>query len=166
MRRAALVGIAVIGIATWGGCAIIEGFLPSAPASEPAEPPDTQVQELARLVNLHRETVQCPPLVWNEDLAAVAADHSADMLDRGYFGHQSPDGEGVDGRLENAGLRWHRAVGENLAHTPRGAAEVIHLWATSPAHRANLENCSFQVHGVGRSGDLWTQVLAGGVERR
>lgn len=128
-------------------------------------PAAMELRELHQLVNQRRVAAGCEALSWDEGLAGVAEDHSRDMRQRGFFAHETPEGMGVGERVRRAGLRWLRTVGENLAQTDRGPESVLRLWVESPAHRANLENCAFRVHGLGRSGEFWTQVLAGGVER-
>ncbi len=44
-----------------------------------------------------------PPLAWNEKLWEAARNHSADMLQRGYFSSVSPEGVGVAERVAAAG---------------------------------------------------------------
>jgi uncharacterized protein YkwD len=147
------------------GCSIPEIRRQSTPVPDPPLPAALDLRELHLLVNQRRAAAGCPALAWDDGLAGVAADHSRDMRERGFFAHETPEGTGVDERVRRAGLQWLRTIGENLAQTGRGPESVARLWVESPAHRANLENCAFRVHGLGRFGEYWTQVLAGGVER-
>jgi uncharacterized protein YkwD len=135
---------------------------PRALAQEPpAGRPD--LRALHDLVNALRDRSGCPPLGWSAKLAAVARAHSRDMASRDYFDHAAPDGSLPADRLERAGIRSWGAVAENIALTPAGPASAFELWRDSPPHRRNLLYCAFTVHGIGRSGDLWTEDLAAGV---
>jgi uncharacterized protein YkwD len=61
----------------------------------------------------------------DERLAAIAVNHSRDMAQRGYFAHESPDGETVSDRYEAAGVLGtcgfgpseQQTAGENIAKT-------------------------------------------------
>jgi uncharacterized protein YkwD len=61
----------------------------------------------------------------DDGLAAIAVEHSRDMAHRGYFAHESPDGETVSDRYEEAGVlgtcgfgpNQDRTAGENIAKT-------------------------------------------------
>ncbi len=120
---------------------------------------DAEVRELHGLVNAHRRGAGCTALGWHEPTARVARGHSEDMADQRYLHHVSPSGETLIKRLLRGGVTWRGSVGENLAATPAGAGSALELWLDSPPHRRNLENCAFTHHGVGRVGDVWTQVL-------
>jgi uncharacterized protein YkwD len=117
------------------------------------------VQEMARLVNAHRQARGCPALVWLQPAADAAQAHSADMARRGYFDHVSPEGRQPWERLaaNNVG---YRMVAENIAWTPeRGARETLQGWIESPGHRRNLENCGYTHHGIGLQNAYWTHVF-------
>jgi uncharacterized protein YkwD len=81
-----------------------------------------------------------------------AADrHSRDMLVRDFFDHPSSDGTPFDQRVR----RFARAsmVGETLASLPDrygGAATVVEIWMTSPAHRAIVLDPRLTRVGVAR----------------
>ena len=51
-------------------------------------------------------------------------------------------------------------VAENLAAGMLGSANVVRAWMRSPAHRANLLQPAVTVVGVGRTGAIWTLILA------
>jgi uncharacterized protein YkwD len=137
-----------------------------APATPPrAAPPaggstrsTDETQEVARMVNAHRARIGCPPLQWDAVAARAAQSHSEDMQRRRYFAHVSPDGGNVGSRLTQAGVRW-RAVAENIASGQPTAVIVVRGWLSSAGHRANIENCVYTRHGVGKAGGLWTHVF-------
>ena len=84
-------------------------------------------------------------------LSRAADRHSRDMLVRDFFDHPSSDGTPFDQRVR----RFARAsmVGETLASLPDrhgGAATVVHIWMTSPAHRAIVLDPRLTRVGVGR----------------
>ncbi len=88
-----------------------------------------------KLLNDIRREHKLPPFRFSVALRSAAREHSADMLARHYFEHDSP-GETFDHRI-----RRHldsSLVGENIAWgtgryaTPAG---LVKLWMTSPEHR-------------------------------
>lgn len=99
-------------------------------------------------------------------LAAVARNHSADMVEREYYAHESPEGAGPADRLEAAGVDCG-AVGENIAttwyrepveteagtetydSTEELAEGLLEQWERSRAHRANMLDPRWEVTGVG-----------------
>jgi len=96
-------------------------------------------------------------------LAAAAQAHSVDMVQRGFFAHESPDGRQVWDRAVAAGYAY-RKVAENIAAGQRTAEEVVRGWMGSPGHRANILDGDLTQIGVGRAdggsyGVYWTQVF-------
>jgi uncharacterized protein YkwD len=137
-----------------------------APRHALAQEPSADVRALHDSINALRTRSGCPSLAWNAEIAAVAREHSQDMASRGYFAHEAPDGSLPDDRLERAGIWPRGVVSENLALTPAGPASAFELWRDSPPHRRNLLDCAFTDHGIGRSGNLWTEVLVAGIRSR
>ena len=120
-------------------------------------PDDAEIIVFLTLVRVTRADAGCRPLAWDARIAAVAAKHSADMAERGYFSHTNPDGRSPFDRLRDAGLRF-RAAAENIAKAV-GAQTIHDNWLASPGHRANMLDCSFTHHGIGRAGAFWTHVF-------
>lgn len=116
------------------------------------------VEEMVELVNAHRRSANCPPLVWMQTVANAAQGHSDDMARRGYFDHTSPEGQGAVERLRANGVSY-RSMGENIAQHPGGARDVLNGWLASPGHRQNLERCSYTHHGIGVREGYWTHVF-------
>jgi uncharacterized protein YkwD len=119
---------------------------------------DAEIRRFHLLVNEHRVRIGCGPLEWLSAAAAVAEDHSRDMVRRGYFDHVSPEGRGFADRLAATRLSV-RAAAENIAAGHADGAALLSGWLASPGHRANIENCVFTHHGLGRFEMHWTQLL-------
>ncbi|MGY1456785.1 CAP domain-containing protein [Streptomyces sp. SS8] len=128
---------------------------PSTPA--PAGGAEARVVEL---VNSERARAGCAPLKVNEKLAEAARTHSQDMADHRNMSHTGSDGSGPGDRIERAGYEW-RTYGENVAHGYRTPESVMDGWMSSPGHKRNILNCSFEEIGVGlaQPGDYWTQTF-------
>lgn len=123
-----------------------------------ATPDDPAVARFTELLNTRRIAAGCPPLAWDARVAAVAAAHSRDMVERGYFSHTSPTGDDPFRRLEAAGIAFVAAA-ENIAHGSETGEGVFRQWEESPGHRANMMSCRYTLQGVGRFGTYWTQLL-------
>ncbi|WKV71652.1 CAP domain-containing protein [Streptomyces sp. PCS3-D2] len=133
---------------------------PAATATRPSL--DTHSAEEAAvvtLVNEERARAGCGPVRANPPLAALAGAFSQDMANRGFFGHEDPDGNTPWDRAAAAGLSG--LGGENIARGQGDAESVMNAWMNSPEHRANILNCEFRRLGVGAhfaaGGPWWTQ---------
>lgn len=141
--------------------------LPPAPPSAPVlgkpqrqAPPARAAgpeQDVVARTNAERTAAGCGALRSDSRLAAAARAHSADMVNRGYFEHDSPDGGTPADRVAAAGYADYG--GENIAWGQRSAAEVMSDWMGSPDHRRNILDCEFTTVGVGLDprGMYWTQ---------
>jgi uncharacterized protein YkwD len=118
------------------------------------EADDTKVVELLTLVNKERILAGLPPLQLNNELSAAAKLHGADMFTRGYFSHNTPEGEDPFHRLEALHIGYKYA-GENLAHSFSITRAHIALMK-SAGHRANILNPKFSKIGI--------SVLNGGIK--
>ena len=56
-----------------------------------------------------------PPLAFNKDLLAAARDHSQDMIDHNFQGHNGSNGSTLTDRLTSAGYIGWDGAGENVA---------------------------------------------------
>jgi len=138
--------------------------LPAAPAPPPpaAVPTGTdRAGQVLALVNQERAAAGCRPLAADSRLAAVAAAHSADMRERGFFDHVNLAGLSPFDRAEAAGVS---ARAENIARGQGDAAAVMDAWMDSAGHRANILDCGLTRLGVGIAdgggGPWWTQLFA------
>lgn len=145
-----------------GICAVV--FITSITACDadaglgPDSDSDPELIIFVDMMNDHRESVGCPRLIWNDDVASVAQAHSEDMVERDYFGHTNPDGKSPFDRLQDAGLSYSGAA-ENIAWGYRTGFAVLSGWLNSSGHRANIENCSLTEHGVGLFQSHWTHLF-------
>ena len=73
-----------------------------------------RAEMLARGQRRAAEGRRCRPCAPNARLDQAAQRHAEDMLARGYFAHESPEGKTVRERARDAGYDW-RAIGENIA---------------------------------------------------
>jgi uncharacterized protein YkwD len=134
---------------------------PAVPVPVPASdaPLAAVTDEVVRLTNLERAKVGCGPLHVDARLTAAAAGHSADMAERGYFSHTTPEGKSPWDRAKAAGYADPSA--ENIAMGYRTPAAVVAGWMGSAGHRANIQNCASHAIGVGYNshGFYWTQLF-------
>jgi uncharacterized protein YkwD len=120
--------------------------------------PDAGVQgQVLAITNAERQSAGCGPLTADADIAEAAQRHAADMADREYFEHTTPEGVTFDERIREAG--YAKPGAENIAKGAQTAAQVMELWMNSPGHRANILNCDLATIGVGldRDGFYWVQ---------
>ncbi len=119
--------------------------------------------EVVDRTNAERARHGLPPFTVDARLTAAAQAHSADMVRRVFFAHESPDGRQVWDRVVAVGYAY-RKVAENIAAGQRTADEVVSGWMDSPGHRANILDRDLTQIGVGRVeggsyGVYWTQVF-------
>ena len=103
-------------------------------------------QESLELVNAARAEEDLQALELEPELNEAAQAHAEDMLERGFYGHVSPEGETVMDRYVAAGGARYRLVAENIAQchgcpVPADEASVEELhrgWMNSPEHRENI----------------------------
>lgn len=115
------------------------------------------------LVNQERVKMNVSEVVLDENLRSVARGHSADMLNRGYFSHYSPEGKSVADRILEAGIDF-LVVGENLAFAPNVQSAHKGLM-NSEGHRANILSTDYHKIGIGVIdggvyGKMFTQVFS------
>jgi uncharacterized protein YkwD len=99
-------------------------------------------------VNTERRKARARPLALDSRLDEAAERHAQDMLARGYFAHESPEGKTVRQRAKAAGYDWH-AVGENIALGQLSVEQVMDAWMKSPEHRRNILDRDFVHMGLG-----------------
>ena len=107
--------------------------------------------ELHRAVNDFRGDQRLIALERRPDLDAVARAHSADMVRRGFFSHDNPEGWNWVDRMRGAGVQGFAMAGENVGQTNRGDPnrEILNGWIVSPDHRQNLVARPYNATGIG-----------------
>lgn len=118
------------------------------PASVSTSPAAPLQQQVLSLVNQNRRRSGCDDLSLDRRLILAAYEHAADMARRGYFAHESPNGDRAGERVEEAGYHWRR-YGENIARGQDSAYEVVDGWMHSPEHRENILDCQLDQMGIG-----------------
>ena len=121
-------------------------------------------REILELTNKEREKEGLNPLVWNDTLAKTAKAHSMDMVERGFFSHDNPDGKTPFDRMRAEGINY-RAAAENIAAGQATPEKAIAEWMNSEGHRRNILNPDLKELGVGlarggKYGIYWTQNFA------
>lgn len=105
-------------------------------------------QQALELVNQNRRRGGCGNLSVDRRLVEAANRHAADMARRGYFAHESPNGDRAGERVGDTGYEWKR-FGENIARGQDSVHEVVNGWMNSPEHRENIMDCGLHEVGVG-----------------
>jgi uncharacterized protein YkwD len=126
-------------------------------AAEAADSLDALRAMALDLVNEDRRQHGLAPLEADPALAKATQRHAEDMLSRGYFAHESPEGKTVLDRFVAAGgSRW-RKVAENIGRCTgcgsTATAEDVRRfetgWMHSEPHRANILDPGLQSFGYG-----------------
>lgn len=104
-------------------------------------------QEMFTLVNQERKKSGLTELSFDEKLAEVGRKHGEDMLSRGYFSHNTPEGITPFDRMDSAGVTYTYA-GENLAFAQDTGIAMNGLMK-SPGHKENILSPNFDKIGVG-----------------
>jgi uncharacterized protein YkwD len=106
-------------------------------------------QQVLILPNQIRREHGLGPLAFSTPLRTAARGHSADMLQNGYFDHDSP-GEAWDARVahyvKSSAVGETIAPGRGLTGTPAG---IIFQWMHSVPHRRVILNATLRYVGIG-----------------
>jgi uncharacterized protein YkwD len=110
------------------------------------DPKQTEAR-LLELVNRDRRAAGLPALAPDPALAAVAREHSLDMLQNHFVGHVSPTTGGVGERVKHAGIAFTRIL-ENVG--VNGSVEELELsLMASPGHRSAILDAHAERVGIG-----------------
>ena len=93
------------------------------------------------------------PLTLSPSLSRAAMAHSKEMVVKGYFAHNSADGQPFWKRIETfypQGRFGYWSVGENLYWTSGSttAAAGMKAWMASPPHRENILDPAWRQIGI------------------
>ena len=136
-------------------------------ATVPVFAADTLERQAFELINAQRVARGEGPLIWDDELCAMAREHSTNMARRGFFDHDDPEGNSTVDRARSRGIRGWQALAENIEVNQgyeNPAAFAIERWMNSPKHRFNILYSDFNrsAVGVARTSDgqiLFTQVF-------
>ncbi|MBO5733442.1 MAG: copper amine oxidase [Clostridia bacterium] len=117
-------------------CDVEQAFdmLYASPAQNLAESFEKQSIYVANALRV-REGMK--PFADHEELGELAFAHSSDMVENGYFSHNSQNGDTVLERAKKQNIRFS-AIGENLAMGAQNSLYMHELLMNSEGHRANL----------------------------
>ncbi|MFI9292240.1 sigma-70 family RNA polymerase sigma factor [Streptomyces gardneri] len=136
---------------------------PAPRRTTPPAPEPTAEELVTAKVNRLRAAAGCAPLRTDPRLVAAARGYARDMVARGYYAHNSPEGEFADARITAAGYDWS-AWAENLAQGAKDPAAVVDDWTDGSMHEENMLDCRYRDTGVasapGPGGMIWVQKLA------
>lgn len=104
------------------------------------------------MINQKRIEMGLSPLVWSDELAAVARLHSQNMAEFKFFSHRGLDNKLVSDRADQLKIGKWRSIGENIAFN-RGfqdpVVKAVELWLDSPTHRQNMLDANWKESAVG-----------------
>ncbi|MHB1337064.1 MAG: CAP domain-containing protein [Candidatus Humimicrobiaceae bacterium] len=106
---------------------------------------------ILHFINFNRTQNGVNTILPNEHLSSIARIRSADMLNRNYFSHYTPEGKNVFDILKENNVIFKYA-GENLAKaspTSWGSPEAITIaWMNSPTHKDNILRSAYGGIGI------------------
>ncbi len=121
--------------------------------SKTLEPDDYEIESKAfALINQKRLDRGLVKLVWNNQAARLARQHSKNMAQNDFFSHAGLNGEMVDERATEFGATDWEAIGENIAFCQgftNPAEFVVGRWMLSTGHRENILNRIWTESGIG-----------------
>ena len=145
-----VVGIGVTALATPDGSARA-ATAACTPDSSWGTPRGDYAEQVVALVNQHRAGLGLPALRTSAALQDAAVWKARHMAAYGYMTHDDP--------APPSARTWYQRVqacgytrggaGENIAYGYASPQAVMTGWLNSPGHRANIENASYRVLGVG-----------------
>jgi uncharacterized protein YkwD len=151
----ALLASAAASLALAGPAEAAPAACPQATAAATTVAPSTSAQAVRCLVNAERAKRGLPPVRSVARLRLAAQRHAADMVRRGYFAHEGPDGSTLTSRARRAGyLSGARrySLGETIGWGEAelsSAGAIVDAWMHSPGHKAIILDRRFTEVGVG-----------------
>jgi uncharacterized protein YkwD len=107
---------------------------------------------VAALINSYRTSSGLNAIAYEPTLTYIAKLRSADLMDRGYFSHYTPEGTTVFDLMAANGIT-SKVRGENLGQAmPAGIGSpeaFLGAWQNSPSHNANMLRAGYNYIGVG-----------------
>jgi uncharacterized protein YkwD len=107
---------------------------------------------VAALINDYRVSSGLNAIAYEPTLTYIAKVRSADLMDRNYFSHYTPEGTTVFDLMRANGIT-SKIRGENLAQAmPAGIGSpeaFMNAWKNSASHNANMLRAGYNYIGVG-----------------
>jgi uncharacterized protein YkwD len=130
---------------------------PAAPAPAPAASPVNAMESrLLEQINGARAAAGLGAVTLDPQLIALARDRSADMANRHYFAHKTPDGKDFLGMLRERAIPYYMA-GEIIAENNYPVAQTVDQafagYMHSPEHHDIIMMGNWRVAGVGEAVD-------------
>jgi uncharacterized protein YkwD len=104
------------------------------------------------MTNTVRLQSNLAPLRWDPELCRMARIHSENMVRRGFFSHETPEGLHLRDRARAVGIEHFQLLGENIAYNqgfPDPGAFTVGRWMLSPGHRRNILSPEFHQSAIG-----------------
>lgn len=110
--------------------------------------PTTASASSALLADLNRTRIAhgLAALSASPQLAQAAQSHARDMVQNGYFAHESRDGKTPFDRMRQLGVSF-RFAGENIAMAPSETVAAQSLFESAP-HRENMLDPQYRRVGI------------------
>ncbi len=124
------------------------------PSAAPTIAPDSLAaseSQMIQLVNSERSKAGVPALTVSADLSNMARVKSQDMINNGYFSHNSPTYGSPFDMMKAFGISF-RTAGENIAINQSVDSAHTSLM-NSEGHRANILNTAYTQIGIGIAKD-------------
>ncbi len=136
------------------------GAAASAASAAPAAPPAPQINgledSLLRQINAARTQAGLSAVPLDSRLIALARDRSADMANRGYFDHHTPDGKTFLDMLKGRGIPFTMAgeiIAENNYPAAQTADQAYQGFMNSSEHHRIIMMGNWTAAGVGQAVD-------------
>lgn len=130
------------------------GNLPPIPNNYDMEFLDDVETEILNLCNIERDKAGLQPLSLDSTLRQASKYKANEMLQYGYFDHNSPYTGSPFDLIKSFGINYS-AAGENV-QTSKGMSKssvtaefIVTNWMNSPGHKANILNTRFNKMGIG-----------------
>jgi uncharacterized protein YkwD len=124
------------------GCLLVPGV-------QAADVPAAGQRAVAALgrINFYRAQHGAPPLNMEVRLAAMARDHTRDMIRRDYINTRSPNGDTLETRLRDARYPYRQAA-QKVAVGISTGVQLVDRWMTQPDSRRLTLNREWREAGI------------------
>ena len=121
-------------------------------------------QEVFNLINQQRTKAGLSALKISQEVQKVARDKAQDMVNLGYFSHNSPTYGSPFDMLKSYKVSY-KTAGENIAGNSSNQG-AVNAWMNSEGHRANILNSSYNYTGIAvvksnKYGKIYVQMFIG-----